>query len=191
MKTTRVHHQLANNDAIDLEHEVWRLWLDKEPAPATDDGHDGDGGGGNADAASAKKHNRRTRDRETIHLGSMRFIIDTGCGSNLIALNYVQNAGAIDMMKELQVPITLNTAGGLSSALGTVKIACDWLLSGKFEAIVMPETPSVISVGELCIYHGYSFYWKSGTEPYLLLPNEMRVDLPVDDQNTVPQHWRR
>eukprot|EP00959_Pyramimonas_sp_CCMP1952_P324791 6798468-Pyramimonas_sp.AAC.1 len=52
------------------------------------------------------------------------------------------NAGAMDMMKELQVPITLNTAGGLSSALGTVRIACDRLMSGKFDAIVMPETPS-------------------------------------------------
>eukprot|EP00959_Pyramimonas_sp_CCMP1952_P180625 3776672-Pyramimonas_sp.AAC.1 len=58
--------------------------------------------------------------------------------------------GAIGMMKKLQVPITLTTAGGLSSALGTATIACDRLLSGKFDAIVMPEIPSVISVGELC-----------------------------------------
>eukprot|EP00959_Pyramimonas_sp_CCMP1952_P465786 9488922-Pyramimonas_sp.AAC.1 len=41
----------------------------------------------------------------------------------------LDRCGAIDMMKELQVPIALNTAGGLSSALGTVKIACDWPLS--------------------------------------------------------------
>eukprot|EP00959_Pyramimonas_sp_CCMP1952_P178541 3732044-Pyramimonas_sp.AAC.1 len=84
-------------------------------------------------------------------------------------------------MKEPQVPITLNAAGGLSSALGTVRVACDRLLSGKFDAIVLPETPSVISVGELCVDHGHSFYWQSGNMPYLLLPNGMRVDLTVDD----------
>eukprot|EP00959_Pyramimonas_sp_CCMP1952_P237572 4964731-Pyramimonas_sp.AAC.1 len=61
-------------------------------------------------------------------------------------------------------------------------MACDRLMSGKFDAVVMPETPSALSVGELCIDHGYSFYWKSGKEPYLLLPNGMRVDLTVDDK---------
>eukprot|EP00959_Pyramimonas_sp_CCMP1952_P141878 2969746-Pyramimonas_sp.AAC.1 len=86
------------------------------------------------------------------------------------------------MMKELQVPVTLNTAGGLSSAPRTVRIACDQLKSGKFDAIVMPEMPSVISVGELCIDHGCSFHWKSWKEPYLLLPNGMRVDPTVDDK---------
>eukprot|EP00959_Pyramimonas_sp_CCMP1952_P385124 8071443-Pyramimonas_sp.AAC.1 len=45
----------------------------------------------------------------------------------------------------------------------------------------MPETPSVISVGERCMDNGYSFYWKSRKMPYLSLPNDMRVDLTVDD----------
>ena len=73
-----------------------------------------------------------------------------------------KNAGAIGKMKQLQVPITLTTVGGLSSALGAVKGACDRLRSGKFDAIVMPETPSVISVGELCMGNGYNFYWGRG-----------------------------
>eukprot|EP00959_Pyramimonas_sp_CCMP1952_P000805 15852-Pyramimonas_sp.AAC.1 len=46
----------------------------------------------------------------------------------------------------------------------------------------MPETPSEISVGELRMDNGYSFYWKSASMPYLLLPNDMRVDLTVDDK---------
>eukprot|EP00959_Pyramimonas_sp_CCMP1952_P263153 5503056-Pyramimonas_sp.AAC.1 len=80
-------------------------------------------------------------------------------------------------MKELKVPIIFNTAGGLSSALGIVKVACDRLMSGKVDAIVMPETPSVISVGEPCMDNGYSFYWSKGITPYLLLPNGMGLDL--------------
>eukprot|EP00959_Pyramimonas_sp_CCMP1952_P330786 6926891-Pyramimonas_sp.AAC.1 len=56
--------QLANNDASDLEYEVWRLRLDRVPASTNDGERDGDGGGGSADAASAKKHNRRTKGRE-------------------------------------------------------------------------------------------------------------------------------
>ena len=83
-------------------------------------------------------------------------------------------------MKKLKEPLTLNTAGGASRALGTVSIACNLFKGGGFESIVMPETPSVISVGERCMDHGYSFYWLAGKTPYLLLPDGKRVNLVVN-----------
>ena len=50
----------------------------------------------------------------------------------------------------------------------------------NFESIVMPDTPSAMSAGELCVGHGYTFYRKAGKSTYLLLPNGMRLDLAVD-----------
>eukprot|EP00959_Pyramimonas_sp_CCMP1952_P102805 2150063-Pyramimonas_sp.AAC.1 len=53
-------------------------------------------------------------------------------------------------------------------------------MGGLMETIVMPETPCVISVGELCIGRGCSFHWKAGGVPRLLLPGGARQDLTVD-----------
>ena len=83
-------------------------------------------------------------------------------------------------IQRLPNPIALNIAGGLSKALGTVSVACPQMPGGSFECLVMPETPSVISVGERCLDHGYSFHWPAGKTPYLLLPNGRRVNLVVD-----------
>eukprot|EP00959_Pyramimonas_sp_CCMP1952_P023089 485603-Pyramimonas_sp.AAC.1 len=44
----------------------------------------------------------------------------------------------------------------------------------------MPETPCVISVGERCMDHGFSFFWPAGQRPCLLMPNGQRVDLAVE-----------
>ena len=110
----------------------------------------------------------------------MKFIVDTGCGSNLIGLHYLRSAGAMGKLRKLKCPITLNTAGGPSRALGSVSVACDQMPGCGFESLVMPETPGVLSVGRLCKGHGCSFYWKAGRTPYLLLPNGMRLDLTVE-----------
>ena len=48
------------------------------------------------------------------------------------------------------------------------------------EFVVMPEIPSVISVGELCKDHGCSFHWRAGRKPHLILPSGMRLDLTAD-----------
>ena len=160
-KKIRAHEQIAQNDAEDLEDDVLHLWIKWEQD--ADSKSDGDPA-----AASPRRSEgsaTSTASDGLLHLGSMRFIVDTGCGHNLLAVRYLRSAGAMGNLKQLKVPITLNTAGGPSRALGSVHIACDKLLEGKFETVVMPDTPSVISVGGLCLDHGYSFYWKAGKTP--------------------------
>ena len=83
-------------------------------------------------------------------------------------------------IKELPEDLTPNTAGGASRALGQVYIACELLPEGGFESVVMPETPSVISVGERCMAFGYGFYWPLWSQkPYLTTPAGGRVDLTM------------
>eukprot|EP00959_Pyramimonas_sp_CCMP1952_P036340 760728-Pyramimonas_sp.AAC.1 len=48
------------------------------------------------------------------------------------------------------------------------------------KATVMPETPSVISVGELWMDSGHSFRWATNRAPRLLLPHGRRLELSVE-----------
>eukprot|EP00959_Pyramimonas_sp_CCMP1952_P113710 2377015-Pyramimonas_sp.AAC.1 len=84
------------------------------------------------------------------------------------------------LIRKLPQSIALNTAGGEPKALGSVRIACPEFKGGSFNALVMPETPCVISVGERCMDRGCSFFWPAGQRPYLLLPNGQRVDLAAE-----------
>eukprot|EP00959_Pyramimonas_sp_CCMP1952_P350595 7345515-Pyramimonas_sp.AAC.1 len=70
-------------------------------------------------------------------------------------------------VRKLPQSIALNTAGGESKALGSVRIACPKFEGGSFNALVMPETPRVVSVGERCMDHGFSFLWPAGRRPSL------------------------
>eukprot|EP00959_Pyramimonas_sp_CCMP1952_P255522 5337272-Pyramimonas_sp.AAC.1 len=45
------------------------------------------------------------------------------------------------LIRKLPQSITLNTAGGKSKALGSVRIACPKFKGGSFNALVMPENP--------------------------------------------------
>ena len=176
-RRVRAHQQIAHNDAADLEDAVWHLWIDIEENMGED------AESSDADAASADRSpngGQPTVGRAPAKMGPMSFIVDTGCGSNLVGLHYLRSAGAMGKLQQLKVPITLNTAGGPSRALGTVRIACDMFPEGHFKSIVMPETPGVLSVGALCQDHGFSFFWKAGKTPYLLLPNGVRMDLTVN-----------
>ena len=79
--------------AADLENDVWHLWLER----------------GKSNSAQAVVG--RAGSRDAVQLGGMRFIVDTGCGYNLIAERYVRGAGAMGSIRKLFRGITLNTAG--------------------------------------------------------------------------------
>eukprot|EP00959_Pyramimonas_sp_CCMP1952_P014664 310708-Pyramimonas_sp.AAC.1 len=70
----------AQLEASDLAEEVWHLWLaSEENGCSTQRG-----------TAAAGR-----RERLPVHLGTHRFIVDTGCGCNLIAGRFIRAAGAM------------------------------------------------------------------------------------------------
>ena len=154
----------ARVEASDLEDDVWHLWLASE------------GGEVCGQHGSAAAGSRRA---EPLTLGSIKFIVDTGCGHNLIAERYVRAAGAMSMVRQLAESITLNTAGGASQALGSVRIACPNFRGNHFDALVMPKTPAVLSVGERCMDHGFSFYWPARKNPYFIPVSYTHLTLPT------------
>ncbi len=53
----------------------------------------------------------------------------------------------------------LHTAGGLVTCNERMRIACDSLSEGSFDALVLDDTPEVMPIGQRCMEYGYSFYW--------------------------------
>eukprot|EP00959_Pyramimonas_sp_CCMP1952_P379705 7953842-Pyramimonas_sp.AAC.1 len=73
--------------ASDLADEVWHLWLESEGKEEVVPG---------GSAAVGRK------DRSPVHLGSLGFIVDTGCGRSLIAEKLLRAVGAMGMIRRLE-----------------------------------------------------------------------------------------
>ena len=46
--------------------------------------------------------------------------------------------------------------------------------------LLLENTPAVLSVGQMCMLYGYSFYWRSGCKPTLVLPDGSEIELTVE-----------
>ena len=169
----RAAAKLAVEKASELEDDVYFFQIDCSKAKL-----------GSAAAGEVECHGDVKGDEGPLRLGAMRFIIDTGCGNNLVAEKFLKNADAMGRIQRLDEPLTLNTAGGPSKALGSVSAVLDNLSENgrdiDLDFVVMKQTPGVISVGELCLDRGFSFHWPSGKSPYLILPGGRRLNLTVD-----------
>ena len=54
----------------------------------------------------------------------------------------------------------------------------------KVECLLLPNSPSLLSLGRLCLEAGYSFEWPSGQNPWLTSPDGKSMQLDV--ANRVP-----
>ena len=118
-------------------------------------------------------------------IGISKCIVDTGCGHNLLPLGPIERTGNEDEIERTDDPVTLQTAGGLSACRGEVNLLTPSLDEGEFRALVMPNTPPVLSVGERCLDHGYGFHWHRGADvPYLETPSGKKIRLTV--QGKIP-----
>ena len=114
-------------------------------------------------------------------LGIGKCIVDTGCGHNLVDMGIIQRSGHQSDIVSMGRPITLQTAGGPSASKGGLKVATPSLDEGEFTALIMPNSPSVLSVGERCLDHGYGFHWPRGESvPFLETPSGKRIQLEVE-----------
>ena len=43
----------------------------------------------------------------------------------------------------------------------------------------MPESPSIISLGRLCMLDGFSLHWPAGESPFIIDPTGHRIDMTV------------
>eukprot|EP00971_Amphidinium_carterae_P002216 43868-Amphidinium_carterae.2 len=110
------------------------------------------------------------------HIGAS-YVVDTGSGEDLI--------GDSAMSKhDWEHVRPSNSERRLATANGVV--TCDRVLERNVgtindtaEFLVLPESPSVLSVGKRVMNRGFSFVWWSGTLPRLILPNGKELELAL------------
>ena len=79
----------------------------------------------------------------------------------------------------LAEPMTLNTANGPVHVDEQVSFELPELHGDTVQAVVMGDTPRVLSVGERCRNQGYTFVWPSGSSPYFLTSRGATIQCEV------------
>jgi hypothetical protein len=97
---------------------------------------------------------------------SRHFIIDSGASFHLISREELSKKEAAQI-RRMKKPIHLRSANGLTTATHDVELSLIELGNEKVVALVLEDTPSVLSLGKLCSENGYDYVWKNDDEPYL------------------------
>ena len=83
-------------------------------------------------------------------MGVQRLIDDVGCMYKLAPAESLRHAVAEEQAACLKAGILLSTAGGRVDCRTAAEVKCSKLDEGLFDARVLKDTPSVISVGQRC-----------------------------------------
>ena len=132
---------------------------------------------------------------------SVRFIMDTGCGHDLISQRKVKELGLETYLDN--DGMTFMTANGLTDSNEITMMDHESL--GQCKLHVLNQTPAVLSVGSRCTKEGYSFVWPDGEDmkPVMIGNDgtctflEVDGDIPylipglVPDSNTIEESKNR
>ena len=103
------------------------------------------------------------------------WIIDTGSGTDLFTrANCPEYA-----IYNSNDPVVLMTANGPSDSSKQANMAAGDL--GNTDPYLLPQTPSVLSVGLKCMNQGYDFIWHAKDKPFFVKPDGTRIYLKVRD----------
>ena len=109
---------------------------------------------------------------------SVRFIMDTGCGHDLISQRKVKELGLETFLDN--DGMTFMTANGLTDSNEITIMNHEGL--GQCKLHVLNQTPAVLSIGSRCSKEGYSFIWPKGEEmkPAMINDDGICTFLEVD-----------
>ena len=109
----------------------------------------------------------------------VRFILDTGCGHDLISRQKVEAMSGV-ISHDDEGGMSFMTANGVTQTQEVMNFRPKELNQDS-KAYVLEETPAVLSVGKKCMEQGYSFIWLSGRNPYMMDDNGECTPLTVRD----------
>ena len=101
------------------------------------------------------------------------WLIDTGSGHDLVDFALVFDSA--QLTEPANSNILLHTANGECRPNGSIIMDIK-PLNETSSALVLENTPNVLSVGLRCMEYGYSFHWPCGQVPYLVTPDGFQVD---------------
>ena len=103
------------------------------------------------------------------------WIIDTGSGTDLFTRANCPEYAVYNSND----PVMLMTANGPSDSSKQANMAAGDL--GDTDPYLLPQTPSVLSVGLKCMNQGYDFVWYANKKPFFVKPDGTRINLTVRD----------
>ena len=107
----------------------------------------------------------------------IKFLMDTGCGHDLISQRNVEKHGLETLVSE--EAISFQTANGVTNTDLISNFQTE-SFAEPINAYVLDDTPSVLSVGKRCMKQGYGFVWPPGDNPFTINPDGKRISLFVN-----------
>ena len=105
------------------------------------------------------------------------WLADTGGSVDAIDQRYLSREGRKTVV-QLQSPISYETAAGMVTVNASVPLQSKAL--GDIDAVLLSNTPAVISVGKRCMEMGYGFRWDPYQAPVITHPNGTQVTCVVE-----------
>ena len=113
---------------------------------------------------------------------SVRFIMDTGCGHDLISQRKVKELGLETFLDN--DGMTFMTANGLTDSNEITVMDHEGL--GQCKLHVLNQTPAVLSIGSRCSKEGYSFIWPEGEDMKPAMINDESVCTFLEVDGDIP-----
>ena len=98
--------------------------------------------------------------------GADRYILDTGSGNHLVSIEDITQAD-LDDATQAEDPIYLDTANGQITVKKRVLLQVLSLML-VINALILPRTPAVLSVGRLTMEEDFDFLWFHRQIPWLI-----------------------
>ena len=111
-------------------------------------------------------------------LGPDKWLMDTGCGSDLIGIDDIPKFNLEKMLTQCTSEIQLHTANGITTVQNEVILQVKNLRE-EVTALVLDSTPPVLSIGKRCMDLGWAFHWEPYSKPWIVTPDGCRIELQV------------
>ena len=115
----------------------------------------------------------------------MEWIADTGSAQGLISESVLAEVKEFKSER----PINMITANGPNYADKQCKVRVP-SISTTAEPYVLPDSPSVLSVGQKCMEEGFDFVWRANCRPYFRDSNGNKVYMDVGDNVPYLKSWK-
>ena len=94
-----------------------------------------------------------------------RWLVDTGSAHDIARDSAIRNCP--QWKTEMREPLALSTANGVMHAREVCNLSVP-SLAIDIEAVILPSTPCLLSVGRRCMEEGFTFVWKAKRPPYFI-----------------------
>ena len=110
--------------------------------------------------------------------GPLRYIVDSGSAFH-IANKRELSSELLARVCNLDPALKMETVNGSLTVSDGLHIEVPALKRGMKFAL-LPHSPSIISLGRLCMLDGFSLHWPARQAPYLIDPGGHKIELMVE-----------